>query len=211
MPSYLLAAASVYETLHQFVSALKVHPILVNFTAALIPVSVGSDILARVFGKQTLSDTGWWTLCFAAIITPFTAVTGWLFWMKYDDGVPGMTIHKWLGTGLAVLIVGLVLWRWWFFKRSSRPSVFYLLVALAVVGAVVYQGHLGGDQSFSMSSTSAAPSSASLAMILPDIHPLPQLSRFAYRLPRIKLTLQGMCPPLARVAVAGDLSGRSIQ
>ena len=34
MPSYLLAAASVYETLHQFVVAYKVHPILVNFTAA---------------------------------------------------------------------------------------------------------------------------------------------------------------------------------
>jgi hypothetical protein len=37
MPNYLLAD-SVYETLHQFVSAYKVHPILVNFTAALIPV-----------------------------------------------------------------------------------------------------------------------------------------------------------------------------
>ena len=37
-----ILAASVYETLHQFVSAYKVHPILVNFTAALIPVSVAS-------------------------------------------------------------------------------------------------------------------------------------------------------------------------
>ncbi len=159
MPNYLLAD-SVYETLRQFVSAYKVHPILVNFTAALIPVSVGSDILARVFGKQTLRDTGWWTLCFAAVITPFTASAGWLFWMEDDNGVIGMTIHKWLGTALAMLLVGLVLWRWWFFKSNSRPSVVYLLVALVVVGAVVYQGHLGGDQSFgSMSDASAAPSS----------------------------------------------------
>ncbi|MGZ3396893.1 MAG: DUF2231 domain-containing protein [Isosphaeraceae bacterium] len=147
MPNYILAA-SVYETLHQFVSAYKVHPILVNFTAALVPISVGSDILGWVFGKQTLRDTGWWTLCFAAVITPFTAIAGWLFWMEGDVGVPGMTIHKWLGTSLAVLLVGLVLWRWWFFKSNRRPSVFYLLVALAVIGAVVYQGHLGGDQSF---------------------------------------------------------------
>jgi uncharacterized membrane protein len=148
MPSSLLAAASVYETLHQFVIAYKVHPILVNFTAALVPVSVGSDILGWIFGKQTLRDTGWWTLCFAAVITPFTAIAGWLFWTEMDVGVPSMTIHKWLGTSLAVLLVGLVLWRWWFFKGDRRPSVFYLLVALAVVGALVYQGHLGGDQSF---------------------------------------------------------------
>src|ERR1043165_7220507 len=75
-----------------------------------------------------------------------------------------MTIHKWLGTTLAVLLVGLVLWRWWFFKSNSQPSVLYLLVSLVVVGAVVYQGHLGGEQSFSMFSVSAAPSSSS-AMI----------------------------------------------
>jgi uncharacterized membrane protein len=47
-----------------------------------------------------------------------------------------------------VLLVGLVLWRCWFFKGDRRPSVFYLLVALAVVGALIYQGHLGGEQSF---------------------------------------------------------------
>jgi uncharacterized membrane protein len=47
-------ADSVYSTLHQFVSDHKVHPILVNFTAALVPVSVASDIVAKVFHKQTL-------------------------------------------------------------------------------------------------------------------------------------------------------------
>jgi uncharacterized membrane protein len=143
-------AASAYEALQQCVTAYKVHPILVNFTAALIPISVASDILGRVLGKQTLRDTGWWTLCYAAIITPFTAIAGWLFWMENDNGVTGMIIHKWLGTTLAVLLLGLVVWRWWFFNGNRSPSIFYLLVALAVVGAVVYQGHLGGDQSFSM-------------------------------------------------------------
>ena len=156
MAIHLLAAAaaapaSLYETVRQFVSDYKVHPILVNFTAALIPVSFVSDVLNRISGKTSLRDTGWWTLCFAAIVTPFTALAGWFFWNgEMDDGVRGMTIHKWLGTSLAVLLVGFVVWRWWFFKHDRRPNIAYLLVALAVVAAVVYQGHLGGEQSFMM-------------------------------------------------------------
>jgi uncharacterized membrane protein len=147
---HLILAASAYETLHQFVSVYKVHPMLVNFTAALIPISVLSDILGRVFARQTLCSAAWWTLCFAAFITPFTAIAGWLWWMEDDNGVRGMLVHKWLGTSLAVLLVGLAVWRGWFFRSDRRPSIFYLLVALAVVGALVYQGHLGGQQSFSM-------------------------------------------------------------
>jgi uncharacterized membrane protein len=145
-----ILAASVYETLHQFVSAYKVHPILVNFTAALIPVSVASDILGRLLARPTLRDTGWWTLCIAAVITPLTALAGWLWWMEDDNGVTGMLIHQWLGTSVAVLLVGLAVWRWWFFKSNRSPSVLYLLVALGVVGALIYQGHLGGQQAFSM-------------------------------------------------------------
>ena len=147
----ILASASL-KTLQHFVSVYNVHPMLVNFTAALIPVSVGSDVLARIFGKPSLRDTGWWTLCFAAIITPFTASAGWLLWSHDDDGVLGMTIHKWLGTSLAVLLLGLVLWRWSLFKSTSNPSLLYLLIASMVVGAVFYQGHLGGKQSFGCNS-----------------------------------------------------------
>jgi uncharacterized membrane protein len=154
-----LFADSVYAALHQFVTVYKVHPILVNFTAALIPVSVGSDLLARIFDKQTLRDTAWWTLCFATVITPLTGAAGWLFWMEDDDGVAAMTIHKWLGTTLAVVLVGLSAWRWRFFKGNTRPSLWYLLFASAVVGAVVYQGYLGGNQTISMFGALGAPSS----------------------------------------------------
>jgi uncharacterized membrane protein len=57
------------------------HPILVNFTAALVPASVMSDLLGRVLGRPTLSATGWWTMFYAAAITPFTALAGW-WWLR---------------------------------------------------------------------------------------------------------------------------------
>jgi uncharacterized membrane protein len=143
-----VAAANAIDAMKAFVTDYKIHPILVNFTAALIPVSVGADIFARILKKDSLRATAWWTLVIVACITPFTAVAGWLFWMKDDIGVTGMTIHKWLGTALAFIVVGLMLWRWWAYQKDRWPSMIYLCAGIVVVGAIVYQGHLGGHQSF---------------------------------------------------------------
>ncbi len=147
---HCVIAISALEILRQFVNNWKIHPILVNFTAALIPVSVLSDIVATILDRQTLRDTGWWTLCYAAAVTPLTALSGWLFWAPVDDQVTGMLIHKWLGTVLSLLVLGLVGWRWWFFRKGRWPGILYLLAGSAAVAALVYQGHLGGEQTFSM-------------------------------------------------------------
>lgn len=128
--------------------ATKLHPILVNFTAALIPVSVGSDIIGRFLKSEPLRSTAWWTLFYATIITPFTAITGWLFWMGDDNGVTGMTIHKWLGTAMVVLLFGLFAWRWNFHKRQQWPTLIYLIIGAILVAVTGFQGHLGGEQVF---------------------------------------------------------------
>lgn len=132
----------------QAVMEFYIHPILVNFTAALVPVSLGSDLLERLTGHADLRATAWWTMLYAACVTPLTALAGWLFWMHDDVGVTGMTIHKWLGTALAVLIPALALWRWRAWKAERRPSALYLAAVLALVAALAFQGHLGGVQVF---------------------------------------------------------------
>lgn len=144
-----ILGAGVITTLQQFVSTTKLHPILVNFTAALVPVSIASDLLGRIFKAESLRHTGWWTLLYAIIVTPFTAITGWLFWMSDDNGVTGMTIHKWLGTGLAVLLFGLFAWRRHFHKVQKSPTISYFILGAIFVAALAYQGHLGGEQVFS--------------------------------------------------------------
>ena len=141
--------SSVLGALKQFVSVTKLHPILVNFTEALVPVSLASDLIGRMFKHEPLRHTGWWTLFFATLITPLTAITGWLFWMGDDNGVTGMTIHKWLGSGLALLLFGLCAWRWKLHQRQRWPGVAYFIVGAIFVAALTYQGHLGGEQVFS--------------------------------------------------------------
>lgn len=144
-----MLGAGMFSALKEFANATKLHPILVNFTAALVPVSVASDFVGRVFKSESLRHTAWWTLFYATAVTPFTAITGWLFWMPDDNGVSGMTIHKWLGSGLALLLFGLFVWRWNLHRRQQWPTTAYFVAGVIFAGALAYQGHLGGQQVFS--------------------------------------------------------------
>jgi len=141
--------AGILPALKQFVMATKLHPMLVNFTAALVPVSLASDAIGRFIKSESFRHTAWWTLFYATAITPFTAVTGWLFWMPDDNGASGMAIHKWLGSGLAVLLFVLFIWRWRLRRQARWATTAYLFVAAIFVVALAYQGHLGGEQVFS--------------------------------------------------------------
>ena len=134
--------------------SFPLHPIFVNFTAALVPISVMCDVLARLLGsrkplRDSLRAAAWWTLLFGTIITPLTAIAGWM-WLYEMGGMDmtDMTVHKWLGTSLAFLFIGLLAWRWRAHRRNEAPGIFYLVVASLVVGVLTLQGHLGGTMSF---------------------------------------------------------------
>lgn len=144
-----ILAAGILPALQEFVNVTKLHPILVNFTAALVPISVFSDFVGRFIKSESFRHAAWWTLFYATAITPFTAITGWLFWMPDDNGVTGMTIHKWLGTGLAVLLFVLFFWRLKLRLQARYATAPYLLAGVIFVAALAYQGHLGGEQVFS--------------------------------------------------------------
>jgi plastocyanin/uncharacterized membrane protein len=126
------------------------HPILVNFTAALLPLALLSDALGLIFRRQSLHNAAWWLVLYAAVITPFTAAAGW--WWKHAAGseLPAklITVHQRLGTAAAVLFIILAVWRWSIYKRGVPPSIAYLFCALIAVLALVYQGSLGGMMVF---------------------------------------------------------------
>ncbi len=126
------------------------HPILVNFTAALLPLALLSDVLGLFFKRQSLHNAAWWMVLYEAILTPFTAAAGW--WWKHAAGahLPQrlITVHQWLGTTAAVLFIVLALWRWSIHKRRVAPSIGYLAFAAVAVLALIYQGSLGGAMVF---------------------------------------------------------------
>ena len=123
-----------------------IHPILVNFTAALVPASVASDIFGRVLRKPSLHSAGWWMLLYATLITPLTALAG--LWWKKEVGPslpPGILLrHQYLGIAIALALIGLALWRWRIFRNNLPPSVAYLVAGAFAVLGLIYQGKLGG-------------------------------------------------------------------
>jgi plastocyanin/uncharacterized membrane protein len=122
------------------------HPILVNFTAALLPLAFLSDLLGLWSKRSSLHNAAAWMVLYAAIITPLTAAAGWWWKSKSAGTLPPsiIAVHEWLGTSLAVIFILLAIWRWSIQKRKLAPGVGYLIVTGIVVLALIYQGSLGG-------------------------------------------------------------------
>jgi plastocyanin/uncharacterized membrane protein len=131
-------------------AAYEIHPILVNFTAALLPLAFFSDLLGRLLRRSSLHKAAWWLTLYAAIITPLTAAAGW--WWRHSAGssLPPrlITVHAWLGSFAALAFLALAAWRWQLHKSGSSPSWSYLSAAFILVLALVYQGSLGGRMVF---------------------------------------------------------------
>ena len=129
----------------------ELHPILVNFTAALIPLALLSDVLGLVLRRSALHVTGLWLTLYAAVITPFTVLAGW--WWKTAaqtdaDHAIVMIVHQWLGSAAALLFIVLAMWRWRIYKHDLPPTMKYMAFASILFLALVYQGSLGGGMAF---------------------------------------------------------------
>src|SRR5438445_13448182 len=104
------------------------HPILVHFTTALLPVSLFSDVVGKFTDRYSFTPAAWWMLLYGAIATPLTALAGWM-WATDIAGSTGgkisstLTIHQWLGISLAVGFTILAVWRGRIFILSKRPGV----------------------------------------------------------------------------------------
>ncbi len=132
------------------ISPQHIHPILVNFTAGLVPASIASDLIGRSTRKTTFHHAAWWMLCFAAAITPFTAAAGFLWKQSVQAVTPAdlLLLHQWLGIGLTAAFVGLAVWRGLLHHRNVNPGVLYFVVACTVLLALIYQGSIGGLMAF---------------------------------------------------------------
>jgi uncharacterized membrane protein len=124
----------------------ELHPILVNFTAALLPLAFLSDLLGRWSKRASLYNAAAWMTLYAAIITPLTGLAGWWWKSRVAGALPAniIAVHEWLGTSLALIFIVLAVWRWRIYRQNAVPGIGYLVFAAVSVLALIYQGSLGG-------------------------------------------------------------------
>jgi len=129
------------------------HPILVNFTAALLPLALLSDLIGRILRRKSLHAAAAWMVLYAAAITPLTAAAGW-WWKTQFMHTPGslpanlILVHQWLGSTFVLVLIVLAIWRWRIQKRDESPGLLYLAIAAISTLALMYQGSLGGSMVF---------------------------------------------------------------
>jgi plastocyanin/uncharacterized membrane protein len=128
----------------------ELHPILVNFTAALLPLALLSDLLGLFLQRKSLHNAAFWMVVYEAIISPLTGAAGW--WWKHQTAgsLPPnvIAVHEWLGTLLVFLFVVIAVWRWRIYRKDKAPGTPYLIFAAIVALALIYQGSLGGSMVF---------------------------------------------------------------
>lgn len=122
----------------------EVHPSIVHFPIALLPVSIGTDAVGRATGNRGLLETARHTIELAAVGSALAGISGLI--AQEEVNVEGETMdilitHRNLNIAATLVTGALALWR----SKRYRPTLGYLGVGLAGVGVLAYSAYLGGS------------------------------------------------------------------
>jgi uncharacterized membrane protein len=121
-----------------------VHPATVHFPIALLIAAAVTEVLLIFRPEFDLKRSVRLMVYFAAIGTVAAAVFGWLHTGMWLGGEAVMQRHRSVGTGLAVLSVGLA----WLVSRPDDAGRTMLRIGLLVAAiVVVIQGYWGAELS----------------------------------------------------------------
>lgn len=121
----------------------ELHPSLVHFPLALVPVSLFLDGLGALLGKPAWRRSAGRLMPIAAATSALTATSGMVAQGAVRipaDAHPTLVTHRNLNLGLVALITALAVVR----TRSDAPGPGYFLAGLAGVVAMNYTAYLGG-------------------------------------------------------------------
>jgi uncharacterized membrane protein len=131
----------------------NVHMVVVHFPIALLPVSLGCDVLARVLRSRDLHAAARWTLWLGTIgagVAVWTGIDGADDVHPYvtDAAEELMARHMNLQVGTLGAAIGLSLWRLAAQPFPERGGTVYMLIAAAMVFNMMVASDLGAQMVF---------------------------------------------------------------
>lgn len=122
----------------------ELHPSLVHFPLALLPVTLAADVAARLTGNERLSWLGRWGMVASAASAAISGIAGLI--AQEEVNVEGASLdtlitHRNLNLAVVGLTSGLAARR----LGVERPGAGYLAAGVATLAALVYSGYLGGE------------------------------------------------------------------
>lgn len=121
----------------------EVHPSLVHFPLALLPLSVGADLLGRLTGSEALLDIGRRMMPLAAGSAVVAGAAGLMAQTEVEadgEALEMLKTHRTLNLGLVTVASAMAAYR----SGRERPSVGYLAMGLAGLATMAYSAYLGG-------------------------------------------------------------------
>ena len=121
----------------------ELHPSIVHFPIAVLPIAIGADLLGRVTGSRALSEVGRMLMPVAAVGAAVSAVTGLIAQEEVQaSGVASdmLVTHRNLNVSLTTVTALMAARRW----GEDKAGPGYLALGLAGLGALSYSAYLGG-------------------------------------------------------------------
>lgn len=125
----------------------EMHPAVVHFPIAFLPLSLGADALGRLTGDYALQRMGRLTMPLAAASAANAAAFGLIAQQAVraeGQAHDILVTHRTLNAGLVALTAALAVKR----LRTRRPGLGYLALGLAGLGMMGYSAYLGGRLSY---------------------------------------------------------------
>lgn len=126
----------------------EIHPSLVHFPLALLPIAVGADAVGRLTRDRRLHDIGKRSIVGAAISAAVSGVFGLIAQEEVqldEQGRRVLATHRTLNIGLLAVMTAMSLVR----VRRKAPSVGYLLAGLGALTVAGVSAYLGGKLVYS--------------------------------------------------------------
>jgi uncharacterized membrane protein len=131
----------------------NLHPAVVHFPIALLPVAVGLDLLGWLFGSRDLHAAGRWTLWVGTLSAAVAVATGLdgaddVHPYVSDAAEALMTVHRNLQLGTLGAAIGLSLWRLAARPFPTRGRLVYFALGLAMVANLLLASDFGAQMVF---------------------------------------------------------------